>query len=217
MLLKYCDKSVRLYSIEMSNDNDVQYGIRDLQNTRNLSLCQGNSFQVVPDVLSRIPAHTPVALLIDGPKGKDALELAIASCSRFPNIKAVFIHDMKKLSKGRASTGRFLLDKCFERFYCTDDMDFVNMTSSLDSASFANAKRKPHYSLTTTPRYHRYYFQDSYGPTLAIIFPTYRDIHLFRESRRSTRRILFLLLKKFIYRLKSISSFDPNVILKRAK
>jgi hypothetical protein len=156
------DFGIKIHSIEFARDEDAIFGEKRVSGLSNVSCHYGNSNDIVPKLL-RENQDKKVALLIDGPKGEGAYKLAEKSLLIHNNIPVIFIHDLKKLVEGRLALSRFLIDKYFDRIFFTDDKEYVSSTEFIDINS------------SHIPYHKELWYQESYGPTLAIIFPTKRD------------------------------------------
>lgn len=116
-----------------------------------------------------------VAVLLDGPKGKDAIDLA---CNLLVRSQVVFvaIHDTYRLQDGAPSDARAEIEHRFssrtERVWATDDLEFVTRYRVLDGSYYGlwldergNGKTPYTYvrdGVSTPMR--------SYGPTLTFLF-----------------------------------------------
>lgn len=62
----------------------------------NVQAFQGDSFDAIPGLITRLPELATVGILIDGPKDEKALELK-DRCFEFPAVKVVGIHDIEPM------------------------------------------------------------------------------------------------------------------------
>lgn len=97
-----------------------------LKEFSNIRLHTGDSFHVIP----RLIGVDPVVILIDGPKGKEALRLALKVLEN-PSVKVVGIHDFYKESLLRQE-----MEHLFPRAFYSDDKDFVKLFSFLDNKAW---------------------------------------------------------------------------------
>lgn len=88
-----------------------------------VNLLFGDASNVVPAILD----DRATLVLIDGPKGVGAMQLAIAAL-RNPNVRAVCIHDVHK----NAQPHRRCMEEIFPKIWFTDDAAFVERFSGID-------------------------------------------------------------------------------------
>lgn len=126
-------------------DNCKLYGESLFEGTKkrlaqypNIKFMMGDSFVTIPKLLQSVGGNVRTALLIDGPKGPRAMELA-ESCFKLPSPPIfVGIHDMCR------EFDNHLMDQWSSTFFYTDDPTFQEAYRHLDeldrSAVAANGK-----------------------------------------------------------------------------
>lgn len=137
---------------------DATAAMKRLANIRNLRLRFGDASELLP----RLASEEESVVLIDGPKGKPAVLLA-AQLLRDSGVKAVFIHDMHRISEGRR-----LVQFLFPRTFFTDERRFVQAFRALDDGCWQQQRQRPGFE-----RWAPYQRADermpSYSATLAMI------------------------------------------------
>jgi hypothetical protein len=138
-----------------------------LAGRRNLRLYYGDAFKMLPEIISR---HSgPTALLVDGPKGADAVRLIDICFRQFGQVAVAFLHDSYVGSAARTAVEQTFAARAF-----TDDPAFVRRFHALDLAIdvggihpdqfHGNWERSSQPQAGCDgPR--------SYGPTLAMMLP----------------------------------------------
>ena len=154
--------TVEFDSIEFDQDSpDTEVAherLSDLAGGR-VRLHFGDAFHLAPALLK----GERTAVLIDGPKGYGALNLAIKML-RYPNVVAVFLHDFHR------DTGNYrkMLEKYCRNLLCTDAIDFVAAFQYLDEECWAEYQKYGDYRdwgpYRRGPR-----IMSSYGPTLVCM------------------------------------------------
>ena len=72
-----------------------KYSAKRLEKYKNVKLVIGNSFNVIPDILSNVKLNN-IGLFIDGPKGYQALNLVSQIVQKYNDkISVVAVHDVK--------------------------------------------------------------------------------------------------------------------------
>ncbi len=156
--------AVSIYSVEfLKYTEDALIAMTRLYGRfANLTLVFGNSNELLPRLCSSVTACT---VLIDGPKGIYALQLA-AYLLKKTNVKAVFIHDFHQDTEIRFAT-----EKIYPIVFSSDHPDFVSAFSELDEPCWDVYKKWAGYE-----DYGPYKRGDrkmkSYGPTLTMILNT---------------------------------------------
>ncbi len=167
----FAGTTVRVRSLELLRDADSAYGERALAGRENVELLWGDAFERLP-ALVREHAGERVAVLLDGPKGSPALDLAERAFAA--GASCVFIHDMRRGTPQRPDAeGRDL------RAFFTDDESYVREFGALDAAC-APRPGQPITPHTWRPGMKGHDRIESYGPTLAVLLP--------RPGRRSAAR-----------------------------
>ena len=122
-----------------------------------------------------------IAILIDGPKGRKAIDLFSECITISKDVRVGFIHDLQRLRKGARFLHRTLVVKYFDNTFFTDDEDYVQAYSHLDAILFAPVSLAS-FPYRLSPYCRLGEFTGSYGPTIGAIFPTEND------RRRALRR-----------------------------
>ncbi len=140
----------------------------------NLRLLFGDAFALLPRLCARAG---PCTVLIDGPKGKYALQLA-ARLLRNGDVRGVFIHDSHQDAEVRPA-----IDQLFPRTFSSDHPDYVEAFRSLDGPCWEVYRNWDGYRdwgpwVRGTRR------MRSYGPTLTAIFNTPQGIDREAEVAR---------------------------------
>ncbi|MFT7616187.1 MAG: hypothetical protein ACI8Y7_001016 [Candidatus Woesearchaeota archaeon] len=190
---------IPIHSVDYDkNQKGVVYSEKRLKHFSNLRFHYGDSFDVVPRILRRVKAKS-VAVVIDGPKGEDAILLAL-QLATFKQVKIIFIHDL-----AQSEFERYIAESIFEGSLYTDHVDFVKQFQSLDDDCWSMMKAhqsKPYVrGGIKTP---------SYGPTMGIIFPNSVNafaaqsyIAFYKKSHNMTIKYLLLQFSKkipFLYK-----------------
>ena len=187
--------SVMIDSVDYSRTAASRECERRLAGRRNVRLHYGDAFKVLPEIIGRDSASA--ILLVDGPKGAEAVHL-IAACFRtFGHVAAAFLHDASCGSAARAAVEDTVAARAF-----TDDPTFVRRFHALDGGIdvggihldqfHGNWERSllppegrnapPH----DGPR--------SYGPTLAMMLPdkaVVRPQGLAQWRERASRKVRY--------------------------
>ena len=121
----------RIISTEYTKyDPEVKNSYKKLKNYKNLTLLFGDSFNLIPNLITE-----ECCILIDGPKGLNALKLAL-DCFKNPFIKAVLIHDLYKDSPYRE-----IAEKMFPNHFFTDDKDYVKSFRRIDKKNWIEIRK----------------------------------------------------------------------------
>lgn len=135
----------RLFEQVMTLDNEDKSGLSLPENvTKIYGDAMHNLFPLVAST-----SHN-VAVLIDGPKHKRAVELA-QELMHLRNVRLIGIHDVQRGSEGRAA-----MQEAFQKAFYTDDRVYVEAYGHADEKCLARAS-----SVGKT-------FPD-HGPTMGII------------------------------------------------
>lgn len=116
-------KKYNIISIDFDKySKDVKYSEKILQPYNNVKLIYGDSRKLIPKYIKK-----DCVILIDGPKGEEALFLAIKLLKN-KKVKAIFIHDLtKKVFE------RNIAETIFKNIYFADDKNFIKNFSYLDN------------------------------------------------------------------------------------
>lgn len=161
-----------IVSLELTRDADAAFAEERLRPFSHVELQFGDASVAIPSLLERF-AGKRIAILLDGPKGQPAIDLARDAMSRSADVVACFIHDMRRATPQRAT-----LESSPGRTFFTDDTSYVARFGSLDRACMP-APGAPITSHTWRPNMKGNDPIPSYGPTLAVMLPT--------PSRRTAR------------------------------
>ena len=189
LLDNFQDKEI--VSIDYSRDKLARKTEKRLENYKNLKLHYGNSLYSMPRLISQ--RSNSVVALIDGPKGKNALNLVV-ELFRNPNVIMAVVHDSYLGSEFRTELGSRK-----EFYYFSSDNETFSHLSLYDihndKIGFEN---KPYNFHTISDG------KQSYGPTLTFIYNT---------SYKSVRR-RELLTEKFILNFRVLHHFLIEIVLK---
>lgn len=161
VLARYFKNSpqISIFSVEYSKyTEDSLIAMKRLCKYRNLKLYFANSLSLLPQ-LTKVGLCT---VLIDGPKGKYALQLATFLLKN-PKVKAVFMHDFHKDTELRS-----ILDELYPNVFSSDNPDSVNTFSPLDKPCWDVYKNWQGYK-DWGPYKSGKIKMKSYGPTLTMI------------------------------------------------
>ncbi len=162
----------------------------------------GDAFNLLPKLLCEPQGNTVV--LIDGPKGVEAAQLALAALSD-DNVKAVAIHDVHKDDP----TLRSALE-LWPQFFASDDDQFVQLFRHLDEECWEeHQKYKAFQGWGPYKRADR--VMKSYGPTLVCLVN--RDDAL---ERRQAIELVQIALRPIILR-KKLRRFISKIVPDRIK
>lgn len=156
LLAKYLPGAA-IVSVERQRDADALYCENRVDGFHNVTLIYGNGLSLIPGLAE--DAGGKIAVLLDGPKGFPALELLEMVKE---TVTIGFIHDMRKLDKGKPAPFRQAAEAWPGAFF-TDADAFVEATRHFDAGiAESTANWKPHHIGGE--------YIGSYGPTLAV-FP----------------------------------------------
>lgn len=165
-LAKYfVNKNVRFISIELKKDSDALFAEERLRSYENAKLLYGDSRILMPKLVRKLSGKS-VAILLDSPKGEEAIKLFKTLSCLSKHISAGFFHDARK-----GAPIRELIGKQFSQVFFTDNNEYVKKFRFLDKACL------PKDDSHVTNHTWRPYMQgntpiQSYGPTIAIVFPS---------------------------------------------
>jgi hypothetical protein len=179
ILAKYLAASgADIHSIELVRDAHAVFAETRLAEYEScIKLHYGDSNDLFPELIGQASGRR-IAILIDGPKSRKAIDLLSQAIVSSPDVVVGFIHDLQRLRKGVPYLSRTLVTRYFDKVFFTDDDDYVRAFRHLDQFVFAQpptnpASEPPPYRPSP---YHKHgEYTASYGPTLAIIFPTDAD------------------------------------------
>lgn len=153
------NSSYKIYSIEAETYSpDIKVAFNNLKNFKNLNLLFGNSFNIIPKLITE-----ECCILIDGPKGAGAIRLAKILIEK-PLVKAIFIHDLHK-----DSPYRLFAEKIFNNCFFTDDLDYIKKFRHLDQKCWLD-QRQYQETKSWAPYRRDNKIMKSYSSTLSVIF-----------------------------------------------
>jgi hypothetical protein len=155
-------------SIELQKNSQSDYALGKLRDFPGLSLLFGDARKLLPKIVSANPSKR-ICVLLDGPKGHQAIALAQQLIRENSNVALIAIHDMRKYEMGKPSKNRFLAKSAFDKIFFTDYEKFYGLYKGLDLACWR------HPESGWEPFYKDKLYVGSYGPTLGIIIPSYSD------------------------------------------
>lgn len=172
-LARMCD-SMKIISIDSDTESsDAIFGKTRVANLTNVEVLDGDSEKLLSDLVKR--SNDDVALFIDGPKGKNAIRLSKRLVSRYKNISVIVFHDMHHDFMGKSNDSRHELDTTF---------DLVWFGDALTNNSYSRMDERTSEKNNWTQR-----GKGSRSPTVAFVFPTWRD-RLHRRRTFAARRFI---------------------------
>ncbi len=184
-------KEKEIVSFDYRRDKLARRTEKRLGSFKNLRLLYGNSLYSMPELVSR--RGKSAVVLIDGPKGKPALDLVV-ELFRDPNVIMCVVHDSYLGSEFREK-----LDEQKEFFYFASDNEVFGQFKDFDTnESRIGFEGKPYDFKTTIVG------KKSYGPTLTFVYNT--------SSQTLRRRNL--LFKNLEVKLKKIYHYFTEIFLK---
>jgi FkbM family methyltransferase len=195
VLAKYfSDTKTKILSIEINRDENAKYVENRLKHYSNLRLMYGDANNVILKVLTNHRGEK-VAILFDGPKGKEAIDIFKKVICDFPEVIVGFFHDLRKPTKEMPNPHRKIMENSFDRIFFTDDNEYVEHFRYLDQPCLPKSN--------IIIKHWRPWMKGdkkigSYGPTIAVVIPTIRDrqkeykiksYNLFMKQFQITKRI----------------------------
>mgnify|MGYP001765801914 CR=1 FL=1 len=133
ILAKYlASTGVALHSFERARNADTEHADRQLAGAPNTTLHYGDARIAIPALLAGTTAKR-IAVLIDGPKGRKALDLLDAARAANPAVVVGFVHDLSNREKGRPNYARRAAERDYPGAFFTDDETYVAATRHLDA------------------------------------------------------------------------------------
>jgi len=151
-----------IVSIELMRDENAEFAEARLRQHPHVELLYGDSEHLLPELLDRHRGKR-IGLLLDGPKGVAAMNLADRLFALSPDLLVACIHDMRIDFPQRAAADGYPF-----RAFFTDDAEFRRLYASLDDACLPSGEITPH---TWRPFKKGHEDIAGYGPTLGIFFP----------------------------------------------
>jgi len=173
------NSNVSIISIEWMKDENSEFAEKRLQEYSNVKLLYGDSNQEVLNIVNQV-LDKKIAILFDGPKGKDAYKLFAKIITTHNNVIAGFFHDCRRSYRQMINPSRDEIYRLFDRVFFTDDEKYITQFKHLDENCIANKKQVDEHSWR--PYMKGWERIGSYGPTLAVVLPTERDKERWRTS-----------------------------------
>lgn len=180
-LLSQLLPSTDIISIDSDlTSEDAMFGKSRIDGIPNVETLDGKAKKLLSSEIGKREEN--VGLFIDGPKGKEAIRLAKRLVKKHANISVIAFHDMHSKVLGKSNASRHELDSSFDLVWFGDELHDdtdaqMNETTSLSTKWSSLGK-------------------GSFSPTVAFVFPTWRD-RLHQKNRfvirKSTLELLDLL------------------------
>ncbi len=165
VLARYFERSdCEIVSVELERDENADFAEARLASFANVELLFGDSGRVLPELIERF-AGRRIALLIDGPKGIEALNLVHKAFALSPDVAAAFVHDMRIDTPQRAAVAGYPF-----RAFHTDDEQYRRAFERLDDACLP-APGQEITMHTWRPFLKGHDAIPGYGPTLGVYLP----------------------------------------------
>lgn len=156
-ILAECFKNLKIYSIEILKDTeDDNVSLNRLKEYNNLVFLYGNSVEIM---LKEKFESKEVAVLIDGPKGMKAINLA-SLLLKNKNVRIVFLHDYHKDSPLRGD-----IEEKYKNVFFTDNKKYVEKFKNLDDKCWIEHAKIDRYLYRRGNKEMK-----SYSSTLCVIF-----------------------------------------------
>jgi hypothetical protein len=178
-LLQNDDLHKSLISLDFKKDSDSEYAETNLAQYPKTKLIYGDANSILKKIVHKNFSQSDrYAVLLDGPKSFNALYLTAKLIrSKMPPV-ALFIHDMKKIEKdGKFSLQRYMCSVIFDRVFFSDEFQIKPMVRMCDESIFLLSDTTWLNNVNSS----NFIFRESYGPTLAVIFPTLLDRHVLKK------------------------------------
>ncbi len=221
LVKNFIDKEI--ISIELNKDEIAQYTEEKLRKYPNLRLLYGDSSILIPKLLNDNKGKR-IAVLFDGPKGEQAINIFKNMIINYQNVIVGFFHDMKKSVKEKLNSGRILLENSFERVFFTDNEKYIDHFKDIDFICLPQGKEITNHDWRPWKAGNKSI--GSYGPTLGVLIPVSRERILIKERKSVFTNLGFFfeknLKKKFIkkkinylFRIKNYLFYKMEKILNR--
>ena len=158
----FAGTSTKVVSIELVRDENAYFAESRLRGFPHVELLYDDTERVLPELLQRFKGHR-IGLLLDGPKGVVAMNLARATFDSCPDVFVACIHDMRIDFAQRAAAAAYPF-----RSFFTDDAEFRRLYASLDDACLPSGDITMH---TWRPFKKGHDDIEGYGPTLGVFLP----------------------------------------------
>jgi hypothetical protein len=145
-----------------------RYAEKELAPFPNVKLHYGNAFHLLGPMIRKYrDLNQKVALFIDGPKEKAAVDLAVSLLLKFDNIAVVMFHDCPQGGEFRKR-----LESFFQDCFFSDAEEFVGEFAYLDNSALG-------------PNWQPYQIEgkavSSYGYTVGVVFPRAGEAETYRS------------------------------------
>ncbi|QDT35773.1 sulfotransferase family 2 domain-containing protein [Stratiformator vulcanicus] len=159
----FSSEPVPVVSVELLHDDIARQAEERLAAHKNLKLLYGDAHRVLREQIALRPGKA-CSVLIDGPKGLEALTLLKTLMEEFEEVKVGFIHDMRQGTRQRS-----IASATWKRCFFSDDPDFLKSFAHLDNDC------RPSCAETVTEHSWRPFrkgmqYIAAYGPTLGVFF-----------------------------------------------
>lgn len=208
------NEKFRLISIDFNRDQASLYAEERLKAINSVELLYGDSNSLLGKISRsvRIEDGEDYGVVLDGPKGLNAIFLTIKLMRSKRPPKIIFVHDMRKFEKSKPSFHRYICSAIFDRVFFSDDFIMTPEVLATDRSVFNLTEPGEQYPIRP---YHKGYFNTgSYGPTLAIIIPSQRDANILaRFLKIPFNRMVFFFKQLLLFQLSSLirkSRFRSN-------
>jgi len=158
ILLSFFGNRISLHSNDINTFPETSNTVKHLRSHENWKFHVGDGMKVIPDILADpIYRDRKIAILIDGPKYADALELS-KKCFNFNNVKFVAMHDMNTVNCPQEHPVIRDLQSWKNYLFNTDVKWFRDLASDIDDKL---ASKSPHWK--------RFKMKYPYGCGLAFV------------------------------------------------
>jgi len=178
----FAGSPIEIVSLELVRDETSDFAEARLAGHPNVELLYGDTTAMLPALLERFKGRR-IGLLLDGPKGVAAMNLAHQAFSSSDDVAVACIHDMRIDFPQRAASA----DYPFRAFF-TDDAEYRRLYAHLDDACLPTGDISMH---TWRPFKKGHEDIDGYGPTLGVFLP--------RPSRTTQPTPASMGIKEFIH------------------
>ena len=201
------DAEFYMASVDFTRDQDNLFAEERLKDTASIDLLYGDSNIILSKIAlsERIGIADDYGVVLDGPKGLNAIYLSIKLIRSNHPPKIIFIHDMRKLEKGKWSFHRYICSVIFDRVFFSDEFPVTPEILATDKSVFEFIE--PDQLTAIQPFQKANFYTGSYGPTLAIIIPSQRDTHILK-------RFMMMPFNRMLFFFKQLVSFQVSSILR---
>ena len=170
--------SIEIISIDSDfSSDDAVFGKARLEGIPNVKILDGKAERLMASEIGKRTDN--VGLFIDGPKGKEAIRLAKKLVKSHANISVIAFHDMHSKFLGKSNASRHELDNSFDLVWFGSEVSEDSQHQMDEKTSFSTKWK----SLG----------KGSPSPTVAFVFPTWRD-RLHQKKRFVLRKLALELL-----------------------